>query len=392
MNNKEKEQRYFGRGSEPMDLELERAKGSLIWDASGKKYIDFLGGSGVGCLGWGNSEVEMRMRSADIPTYVYPNFRYKRWGDLAEKLALITPKHLTTSFRTTGGSEAVEAAMQIAMMYTGRKKFLSIEDSYHGNTIGTISLGSTDNQKNFSNLLPGCEKVDPPLDQNALDRIEDLLKNNEFAAFIMEPILCNLGVITPSSEFMSSLNKLCKSHGTLLVMDEAISGFGRTGKLFGTEHYDIQPDMMILDKAMSGGYAGIGALIVTDEIAKVVNNKVGLYSTFGWHPLGVEAAIAIVDILLQQTEDLFANVETISSLFAQELPKMEFREKPEIRIKGLAIGIDVKDQDYATQIMQQGVENGLLMNTEKSNLTFFPALNIERETVEEGLKLLQTII
>lgn len=392
MNNTEKEKRYFGRGSEPMDLEVERAKGSLIWDVEGKKYIDFLGGSGVGCLGWSNSEVEMRMRSADIPTYVYPNFRYRRWGDLAERLAMITPKNLTTSFRTTGGSEAVEAAMQVAMMYTGRKKFLSIEGSYHGNTIGAISLGASDNQKKFSNLLSGCEKIAPPLDQNALDRIEELLKKNEFAAFIMEPIICNLGVIIPSEQFMHSLYQLCKSHGTLLVMDEAISGFGRTGKLFGSEHYDIQPDMMILDKAISGGYAGIGALIVSDEVAAKVNEKVGLYSTFGWHPLGVEAAIAIVDILLSETEDLFSNVNTISKFFAGELEKMEFRQEPEIRIKGLAIGIDVKDQQYAQDIKKRGVEKGLLMNTEKSSLTFFPALNIEREIAEEGLNLLRQII
>lgn len=392
MTSRGKEQHYFGRGSKPIELEVARAKGSLIWDVEGKKYIDFLGGSGVGCLGWGHPEVEMRMRNADIPTYVYPNFRYKRWGDLAEKLALITPKHLTTSFRTTGGSEAVEAAMQVAMMYTGRKKFLSVEGSYHGNTIGAISLSSSDNQKKFSNLLPGCEKIDPPLDQNALDHIEDLLKNNEFAAFIMEPIICNLGVIIPSEGFMRTLDKLCKSHGTLLVMDEAISGFGRTGKLFGTEHYDIQPDMMILDKAISGGYAGIGALIVTDKIASVVNEKVGLYSTFGWHPLGVEAAIAVVDILLNDTEDLFTNIDTISSLFRRELEQLEFKQEPEIRIKGLAIGIDVQDQEYAEEIKQRGVEKGLLMNTEKSSLTFFPALNIERDIVVEGLNVLKGLI
>lgn len=392
MKNTQKEERYFGRGSAPMDLEIGRAKGSLIWDVEGKKYIDFLGGSGVSCLGWGNSEVEMRMRAADIPTYVYPNFRYKRWGDLAEKLALITPKHLTTSFRTTGGSEAVEAAMQIAMMYTGRKKFLSIEGSYHGNTIGAISLGASDNQKKFSNLLFGCEKISSPLDQNALDRIEDLLKNHEFAAFIMEPVICNLGVVVPSEEFMHSLYMLCKAHGTLLVMDEAISGFGRTGKLFGSQHYDIQPDMMVLDKALSGGYAGIGALIVTDQIASVVHEKVGLYSTFGWHPLGVEAAIAIVDILLADTEALLANVEAISSVFAKELATMEFDQEPEIRIKGLAIGIDVKDQQYAQDIKHRGVEQGLVMNTEKSSLTFFPALNIDQETVVEGLNLLRKII
>ena len=392
MEDKEKEETFFGRGSKPMNLEVDRAKGSLIWDTDGKKYIDFLGGSGVGSFGWANEAIEMSIRNSARPTYVYPNFRYKGWNELAQMLSVITPEHLTTSFRTTGGSEAVEAAMQLSMMYTGRKKFVSLEGSYHGNTIGALSIGASANREKFPNLLPGCDKIQLPLNKQALQQLEVLLSQNEVAAFFMEPILCNMGVIIPEKEFMKSVDKLCKQHGTLLVIDEAITGFGRTGKFFATEHYQIKPDIMILAKAMTGGYAGIGAAITTKEVAAAANQKIGLYSTYGWHPLSVEAALASLRFLMENTEDLMGNIQDISSLFRQELNNMNFRVEPEVRIKGLAIGIDVKQEEYASSIKEKGIENGLLLNSEGSSITFFPALNIEKELVEEGLHILSKLI
>ena len=147
--------------------------------------------------------------------------------------------------------------MQMAMMYTGRKKFLSVEGSYHGNTLGALSLGASENRKRFHNLLPGCDKVQQPLNKESLKDVEEKLATKEYAAFFMEPIICNLGVVIPDNAFMEGLAKICKRHGTLLVMDEAITGFGRTGKLFASEHYDLKPDILCMAKAMSAGTAGI---------------------------------------------------------------------------------------------------------------------------------------
>ena len=392
METKEKEKKYFGRGAAAVDLEIKRAKGSYIFDTSDKKYIDFLGGAGTNNLGWANEDIELAIRNSERPSYVYPHFHYKRWTDLAELLATITPDGLTTSFRTTGGSEAVEAAMQMAMMYTGRKKFLSIEGSYHGNTIGALSIASSDNRKKFHNLLPGCEKIAPPLNDEALQQIEEKLQGNEFAAFIMEPVLSNLGVIVPPEDFMKKLQHLCKEHGTLLVMDEVVTGFGRTGKLFASEHFDIKPDIMCLAKAMSAGHAGIGAAITTNEIARAVEGKIGLYSTYGWHPIATDATIAAINYLINNLDDLFDNVEVTSNLFQNILPDIDFREDPIIRISGLAIGVDVKDEKYASEIKKKALENGLLMNTQGSSLTFLPALNIEPEVVKEGLQILRNSV
>lgn len=391
MKTKEKDHKYFGRGSAAIDLDISRAQGSSIWDINGKEYIDFLGGSGVGILGWAHEETELAIRNSERPSYVHPSFYYRPWADLAELLATITPKHLTKSFRTTGGSEAVDAAMQIAMMYTGRKKFLSLEGSYHGNTLGTLSISASSNHDKFHNLLPGCEKIKPPLDSQALGKIEAQLKGNEVAAFIMEPVVTNLGVMIPGNGFMEKLDLICKEHGTLLVMDEAICGFGRTGKLFGTEHFNIKPDIMCLAKGISGGHAGLGAVITTDKIADAVEGKIGLYSSYGWHPISVDAAIVSIRYLIEHTEELFDNVGLIGGIFKKQLSGINFRNQAEIRIKGLAIAVDLGDKEYASEIKKQCFEQGLLINTEGSSLAFFPALNIERQLVEKGLGILKEV-
>lgn len=389
MNVKEKDQMFFGRGGPAMELEMTKALGSIIYDQHGERYIDFLGGAGVGIFGWGNSEIEAAIRRSERPSYVYPYFYYKPWADLAQRIVSITPEHLTKVFRTTGGSEAVEAAMQIAMMYTKRKKFLSIEGSYHGNTLGALSIASSSNKQKFPGLLPGCDKIDLPLDDNALKKIEKQLESNEVAAFIMEPVIINLGVIIPEKDFMQKLQELCKKHGTLLVMDEVISGFGRTGKLFATEAYDIKPDIMCLAKAMSAGHAGIGATVISDEIAEVVQEKVGLYSTYGWHPLSVDAAMASIKLLVSNKEDIFSNISEISEIFRNRLAKIKFSHQPDIRIRGMAIGVDLKNKDYVTKLKEKCFKEGLLFNTEGSSLTFLPALNIEKEIVEKGLEILE---
>lgn len=392
MTIKEKDEKFFGRGGPVMDLEVEKAKGSYVYDTNGKKYIDFLGGAGVGNLGWGLEDVELAIRNSERPSYVYPHFYYKPWTDLAELLAAVTPKHLQKSFRTTGGSEAVDAALEMAMMYTGRKKVLSIEGSYHGNTFGALSVGTSSNGKKFHNLLQGFDKIKPPLNEDSLTEIEEKLKANEYAAFIMEPVIVNLGVVIPEAEFMEKLDQLCKEHGTLLIMDEAITGFYRTGKFFASDHYNIKPDIMCLAKAISSGYAGMGAVMTTKEVAEAVQGEVGLYSSYGWHPIATDAAIATVNYLINNTEELLSNMEEVSSIFKNELPKINFKNQTEVRIKGLAVAIDVKEEEYASEIKKKALRNGLLMNTEGSSLLFLPALNIDSENVYEGLKILKETV
>jgi 4-aminobutyrate aminotransferase-like enzyme len=205
--------KFLGRDWDAEEFQVTRTAGSCVFDANGKRYIDFLAGWCVGNLGWSNAAIERALRAATKVTYAYPYYLYRPWVDLAELLAKIAPGGLTKSFRATGGSEAVEIALQIAMVHTNRRGLMSIENAYHGNTIGGLSVGASSNRDTYPNLLPHCFKISPPLNRVALRKIDDRLRKREVAAFIMEPISCNLNVLVPAKEFMTGLARLCKNMG-----------------------------------------------------------------------------------------------------------------------------------------------------------------------------------
>lgn len=392
MNTRQIDKSYFGRNGSPRDLEIAGSEGAYLYDADDNEYIDFLAGWCVGNLGWGNEEIQDAIKRFKGPNYVHPTLLYRRWAELAEMLADITPGKLKISYRTTGGSESIEAAMQIAMCYTRRSKLVSIEGSYHGNTIGALSIGASANRKKFPNLLPGCYKINPPLDANALDKVENRLKKKDVAAFIMEPVICNLGVYVPEQEFMTGIQQLCKKYGTLLVMDEVACGFGRTGTLFASEHFDVEPDIMTMAKAISGGYAGLGATITTARIAREIEGKFSFYSTFGWHPLSVEAAIANIKYLVRNKRPILNNVAEMSELFRERLAEMKFKHGSELSIKGLAISVNVGKAEYARKIQKKCLQSGLMLNAEDEYLIMFPPLVIERTVAEKGLNVLEGCI
>jgi acetylornithine/succinyldiaminopimelate/putrescine aminotransferase len=393
MKQQSREQQFFMSTEEPEELQVVRTKDEFIYDHLGKRYIDFNSGWCVGNLGLTRKEIQSKIHLAKTPNYITPGYHYQRWVDLAELLASIAPGELQKSVRATGGTEAVEAAMQIAMIYTGRTKFLSVEGSYHGNSIGTLSIGSSENREQFKNLLPNCIKIKPPLDDNAVDKVEARLKNKDIAALIMEPIICNLGVMIPEKAFMKSISALCRRYGTLLVIDEVACGFGRTGKLFACEHFEIQPDVLCLAKAITGGFAPMGACITTAKIAdKVMKRGFQFYSTYGWHPLAVEAAIANIHYWIKNKEKILGNVTALSQCFKDGLSQMKFKKGATLRILGLAIGVEVSDPKYAERIQQKGLKNGLLFSTQEKTLTLFPQLTMRQTIAEEGLEILASCL
>jgi len=261
----QRDRRYLAREQAAEVVQFVRSESSFLFDQRGKKYVDFTAGWCVGNLGWGNEEIRAAVREFDGPTYIHPDYLYPAWAELAEGLAEIAPGKLTKCYRATGGSEAVEIALQVAMAATGRPGFVSLAGCYHGNTIGGRSLAG--DSETYPNLLPHCRQVKPPLDDRAADRVERLLKGEKVAAFIMEPVVCNLGVLIPSNEFMTRVRDACRKHGTLFVMDEVATGFGRTGKLFASEHFKLDPDVLCLAKAITAGYAPMGATLVTKAVA-----------------------------------------------------------------------------------------------------------------------------
>lgn len=393
MKRQSREEQFFISTEEPEDIQVARTADEFIYDNHGKRYIDFNAGWCVGNLGWKRKEILSNIDFARIPDYIAPGYHYKRWVDLAELLASIAPGKLQKSVRATGGTEAVEAAMQIAMLYTGRRKFLSVEGSYHGNSIGTLSIGASENRKQFKNLLPNCIKIQPPLDDKAADKVEARLKNEDIAALIMEPIICNLGVMIPEHSFMKRISALCRRYGTLLVIDEVACGFGRTGKLFACEHFGIQPDILCLAKAITGGAVPMGACMTTAKIAdKVLKNGFQFYSTYGWHPLAVEAATANIRYWIENKEKILGNVAALSQCFTERLSQMKFKKGATLRILGLAIGIEVSDSKYAERVQQKCLQKGLLFTTQEKTLTFFPPLTIRQAIAEEGLEILESCI
>ena len=199
---------------------------------------------------------------------------YGPWVELAALLAELTPGKLRKSFRATGGTEAVEIALQLAMAATGRPGFISIEGSYHGNSIGAVSVAPGLGIEALPNLLSHCHTIAPPLDDEAAARVEKLLRGKDIAALIMEPIICNLAVLIPEERFMRAVARSCRKYGTLLILDEVACGFGRTGTLFATEHYRVEPDILCLAKAITGGHAPMGATVVTEKVALAAQGKV----------------------------------------------------------------------------------------------------------------------
>ena len=167
MKRKATEKRVLGR-EDPAEIVIKRAEGSFVYNHRGRKHVDFVMGWCVGNLGWNNRELAQRMRTFRGPDYVFPEHGYAPRAALAELLVSIAPGKLAKCFRATGGSEAVELALQAAMIHTGRRKFLSLEGSYHGNTLGALSIGSSEERETIPNLLAGCHPIEPPLDAKAL--------------------------------------------------------------------------------------------------------------------------------------------------------------------------------------------------------------------------------
>jgi acetylornithine/succinyldiaminopimelate/putrescine aminotransferase len=387
------DRKYLGRSSEIDDLELVRTAGNYVYDARGRRYLDFTSGWCVGNFGWGDRELQSELRRFKGPAYVPPSSLYAPWDELAALLAKITPENLTKTFRATGGSEAIDLALQAAMWHTKRGKFLSLEQSYHGNSIAGLSIGASEDRKGLPNFLRGCEKVMPPLNERALVGIERRLKRRDIAAFIMEPVAINLGVLVPERGAMTELQRLCRRFGTLLIMDEVACGIGRTGTLFASEHFEIEPDILCLAKALTGGHAAIGATIMTTNVARSMEAKGSFYSTYGWHPYSVHAALVILRHAWQQRQRLLQHVAAMSDLFRERLGRIAFEGLRALRIHGLAIGLEFEQGKKVSRLEDDCQNEGLLLTDAGDEiLLLLPPMTIDPDVANRGLKIIERVV
>lgn len=380
-------------------LRLSKAEGSLIYDQNGKRYIDFTSAWNVTNLGWNHPEVkEAIIHQAE------KNAQGLLWGidpiqeAYAEKLTACLPRELDACTRATGGTEAVEEAIKIARAATGRKKIIGFKNSYHGQLFASLALGFPQSMvEKITPLVPEFIQLDFPSakqgEQNFktfLINLEEILQEKKVAGIVTEPGIITSGwgltaIAYPG--FLKALRDLTAKYGTLLIIDEVGTGFGRTGKLFCIEYENIVPDMLVLAKGISNGAAAIGTVVGKSEIFETAYPHITLLSTFGWIPIGCAAALKTLEVHLR--EKTWELAEQKGDFIRQKLWASAGEHITEIRGLGLEIGVSLKSNEIAGKITNLTYKQGLHVAMDSENsLQLMPPLTISHELLEEGLEIL----
>jgi ornithine--oxo-acid transaminase len=323
------------------DVGFCRGEGQYLYDREGTRYLDLLSGFGVFAIGRNHPALREALKSildSDLPNLVQMDVSTLA-GILAERLLGHVP-YLDKALFLNSGSEAVEAAIKFARAATGRPGIVYCEHAFHGLSYGALSLNGDDIFRNgFGPLLPDCVRV--PF--NDLVGLERALHSRTIAAFIVEPIQ-GKGVIMPANDYLKSAAELCRRHGTLFVADEVQTGIGRTGRFLAIEHWNVEPDMVLLAKTLSGGHVPVAAVLarkkIFDKVFDRMERAIAHGSTFGSNDLAMAAGIATLDVLASERviENAARTGEYLLQALAAMIPQYEFLR--EVRGKGLMIGIE----------------------------------------------------
>lgn len=343
----------------PLALEIEKAEGIYLYGKN-TKYIDLISGIAVSNVGHRHPKVVEAIKN-QVDKYlhlmVYGEYIQSPQVQLANAIVNTLIHFYTSSglslnnvYFTNSGTEAVEGAMKLAKRFTKRSEIISCYNSYHGSTQGALSLGEEHFRRNYRPLLPATKKI-------KRNCFEDLaLINNRTAAVFFEPIGGESGIRPADMDYLQALQQRCLEVGTLLVFDEVQSGFGRTGKFWAFEHYDICPDILLCAKGMGGGMP-IGAFIASNEIMSVFKDNpiLGHITTFGGHPVSCAASLATLNAILE--EKMLLNIEKKSDLFKSLLihPKIK-----EVRGKGLMLAAEFESFDVLKPIIDKAIEKGVI--------------------------------
>ena len=340
----------------PRLLEIESAEGMYLYDYDGKSYMDLVSGFAVSNTGHRNAKVVQAIKD-QVDKYlhltVYGEFIQSPQVKFASKLSSILPDSLSSVYFVNSGAEATEGAMKLAKRFTGRSEIIACKDSYHGSTQGALSvMGNEHYKQSYRPLLPGIRFIEF---NNYIDL--DLI-STKTAAVLMETIQGEAGVRVPEINYMQRLRKRCNETGTLLILDEIQTGFGRTGTLFAFEHFNIQPDILLLAKGMGGGMP-IGAFISSNEIMSVLkeNPILGHITTFGGHPVSCAAGLANLEVIIK--EELYKDVSLKESLFRKQLQHPEIKE---VRGMGLMLCIQLSSFEQVENVSRRCVENGIIID------------------------------
>lgn len=353
-------------------ISLVRGKLARVWDDSDKEYIDCTSGHGVAGIGHANPAIvdALTEQGKTLITCTGSFYNPVR-AQLMEKLISISPSSLSKVFLCNSGTESVEAALKFARISTGKKEFITAMRGFHGRTMGALS--ATHNPKyriDFEPLIPGFNYV--PF--NNYEAIENSINKNT-AAILLEVIQGEGGVHAGTQEYFSRVQNICNDKDILLIIDEVQTGFGRTGKLFACEHFDIQPDILCLSKAIAGGFP-MGATLCSEKI-KISLGKHG--TTFGGNPLACAVSLATIDVILKN--NLVQDAEEKGKYFVDKFLEYDLKPVREVRQIGLMIGIELKEkaQKYINELQENGV---LVIPAGPTVIRLLPPLVISYEDLD----------
>ncbi len=374
--------RHMGLPSrQPLAIEVDRAEGIYFYDTAGKRFTDLVSGVAVSNVGHRHPEV-LKAIESQLDKYlhlmVYGEYIQSPQVKLAEKLSKHLPVKLDAVYFVNSGSEAIEGALKLAKRNSGRTEIIAFKNAYHGGTAGALSiLGHESLKQSFRPLIPGVRF----LEFNRNDMLSKI--TNKTACVVLECIQAEAGIILPEEGYIKKLRQRCDETGTLLIIDDIQMGFGRTGKLFSFEHYNIAPDILCLAKGMGGGMP-IGAFISSRELMNKLtyDPELGHITTFGGHPVSCAAALANLDVIIKG--NLYDNAEDRGAQFHDLLqghPAIK-----EIRRKGLMMAVELHNEKAADKLISLFVEQGLVSDRFLFNPSAFriaPPLIITAMQVEE---------
>jgi predicted acetylornithine/succinylornithine family transaminase len=375
-------------------LILHQSQGTKVWDANGKEYLDFISGIAVNNVGHTNPEVvEAIIEQAKqmLHVNVFGKSLVPVQVDLAKELAKVTPDGLDKIFFTNSGTEAIEGAIKLARRATGKHKIIAFEGAFHGRTCGSLSISYREvYRKPFEPLLPGVTFV--PF--NDLKAAEQAI-TPEVGMVIIEPIQGEGGVHVPSDDFLPGLRALCDQNGAMLVLDEIQTGFGRTGKFFACEHWNVVPDILVVAKALGGGMP-LGGFISRPEVMNILTDPpLSHMTTFGGHPVSCAAGLASLNIINRD------KLVERSAIFGNEIQNRlkEFQKKypviVDIRGKGLMIGLEFATPELTKKIVGRAQDLGLILSWSiyaGGTVRVAPPLNVLPEEIDQALNILEKAI
>lgn len=373
----------------PLGIEIDHAKGSYVYDSSGKSYLDFVAGVSACSLGHCHPNIVEAIKNQSeryLHVMVYGEFVQEPAVNLAKELAQELPESLGVTYLVNSGTEAIEGALKLAKRVTGRGELISANKAYHGSTHGALSLlGAEEQKKAYRPLLPGVSFIEFN-DEKDLKKI-----TSKTAAVLLETIQGGAGFILPENNYLRQVKKRCEEVGALLILDEIQPGFGRTGSLFGFQQFDVVPDILVMGKGMGGGLP-IGAFSSSsDKMMQLTENpKLGHITTFGGNPLVAASALATLRTL--KSEKLIEQVKEKENLFRSLLKHPAIKQ---INGTGLMLAPLFENEEIANKVVLGCMEKGLILFWllwEKKAVRISPPLTISEEEIKKGCAIINEVL